>query len=786
MLSIISPDPFTQSEEEYSGGRVSCVVAIRENADETMPLYLPAQYSENILLCFDSLKPRDIREPSEGLPISGETCYEISDDEVETSQIAFVTISKIGADFCAAADEIERYAHKNNLKSMMVFIAFGDKHIDGAVTAMRERGYFFGGVMPYWLPDSDALLIQKLYDGLPDWDQIRLVSKRIKRIAEMIKDELCRYNADEGSLLSSGDEQTIMVMEEQPLRIESSIYESWRTRNAGHPDLTAIDYFGNQVTFAEADNMMDIYARAFLSMLPDKSKSVTFCVPTIPSTLFAFYALNKIGVRANFISHTMLQADPAEYIGKTDTEVLVLLDGFFPLVAGAVAMARPRKLIIVSLSDGIDTIPEYVPAHIRAILRTRDGAQRIKAVMPHLDILSLEEFEAIGKRSSEVVESVYHKGETAVVLYTGGSTGVPKGIEFMNETPNTIFASLSSTEGTVGAQPGIRNLILIPPNHPTCFMLGMVVPWLAATTHVLQPIYDKTTFASDIINTRAQTVFAAPSHYAVLPKSGLKPGDLSELFFATSGGEPVTMELAAEVNKALAMAGAKYPRLILGYGMSELGSTVMRNTALALCPSNKVGEPMPGVEARIVDERGNELGANERGHLEVKSPFRMKGYYKKPEMTAAFFTDDGFAKTGDMALRDENGFYDVVGRATDSFVADDGSVVYLFEIERIIYKDHAVLENEVISLDIGGKTVPVAHIVLKPEYIGKDEEAILRIHALCKRYLTAGETPYAYKIQEAFATNQIGAKRDIGSLKAQRDGYVMVDVGSLREVCFDQ
>ena len=95
---------------------------------------------------------------------------------------------------------------------------------------------------------------------------------------------------------------------------DNSIYETWRLCNAGHPDLPAIEYFGNQWTFVETDVMIDIYARAFMSLLPDKSKSVTFCVPTLPSTLFAFYALNKIGIRANFVSHTILPSDPKEYI----------------------------------------------------------------------------------------------------------------------------------------------------------------------------------------------------------------------------------------------------------------------------------------------------------------------------------------------------------------------------------------------------------------------------------------------------------------------------------------
>ena len=83
---------------------------------------------------------------------------------------------------------------------------------------------------------------------------------------------------------------------------------------------------------------------------------------------------------------------------------------------------------------------------------------------------------------------------------------------------------------------------------------------------------------------------------------------------------------------------------------------------------------------------GKLLGDNIRGNLEVKTPCRMKGYFKQPDLTAEFFTDDGFAITGDIAIRDENGYYDVLGRASDSILASDGSKVFLFDIEEMIYE----------------------------------------------------------------------------------------------------
>ncbi|MCL2078382.1 MAG: acyl--CoA ligase [Oscillospiraceae bacterium] len=563
---------------------------------------------------------------------------------------------------------------------------------------------------------------------------------------------------------------------------DNSIYETWKLCNADHADLPAIEYFGNQWTFKETDEMIDIYARAFMSMLPDRTRTVTFCVPTLPSTLFAFYALNKIGIRAQFVSHTILPSDPKEYIDETDTEILFLFDGFFSAVAGEIVKTNIKNIVVVPLSDGINTISDYVTDDIRPLLHKNDSVQKIKAALPHLNIIALDDFVSVGKQSTEAVKSVYNKGDTAVVLYTGGSTGIPKGVEKTNEE-FIDMARIYLQANYFDYKTRDRNLILIPPNHPTSFVLGCVVPWFIGTTQVLQPIYSKDNFANDLYYLKAQSTIAAPSHFATLPLCNLPDGALSHVRILFCGGELVTPELATAVNKTLKRLKSQSQHMVVGYGMAELGPLTHLSYGVPEL-LNRVGKPIPEVIARIVDDNGNILGDNTRGNLEIKSPCRMKGYFKQPELTKAFFTEDGFAKTGDIAVRDENGYYDVLGRASDSIIMSDGSKVYLFDIERVVYKDPAVLECEVVGLEIGDKKEPIVHIVLNPEYIGKNDEVILRAHKLCREHLSVNEMPRAYKIREAFGTNPISTKRDYRSLLSEHDGYYEITGDSVRAVRF--
>jgi len=563
---------------------------------------------------------------------------------------------------------------------------------------------------------------------------------------------------------------------------DRSIYETWHECNAGNFNLSAIEYFGNIWTFKECEELIDIYANAFTALLPDKTKSVTFCMPTLPSTFFAFFALNKLGIRANFVSHTILPSNPKEYIEETNTEILVLFDGFFQTVAKGISKTNLKKIIIVSLSDGVQSIPDYVPDQIRAYLRKTGSAKKIKIAMPNKKIISLDKFTRIGQKGKTDVQKAYNKGETAVVLYTGGSTGVPKGVEMTNEEIMKmayIYAQMKNFDVNVGD----KQLILIPPNHPTSFVHTIIIPWFFGAVQSLQPLYNKNTFAYDLYTTQANFVMAAPNHYATLPTCDLPNNALKDLKWTYCGGEAVSPEFAESINRALLRLGVQNPYLIIGYGMSEIGPmAIITQGSPGLL--NKVGKPIPGVTARIVDDKGDILGDNVRGNLEIMTPCRMKGYYKLPELTNAFFTEDGFAKTGDIAVRDENGNYDILGRLQDSITTVDGSRVYLFDVERVIYKDFAVLEAEVIGLNVDGNDVPVAHIVLNSDYTRNIEDVILRLNSLCKEHLSEQEIPHGYKIQEAFGTNPISAKRDYRALMLERSGYFAVDGNSLREVNF--
>lgn len=566
--------------------------------------------------------------------------------------------------------------------------------------------------------------------------------------------------------------------------VNMSMYEYWKNVNKNKGEMRALEYFGNAWTFAETDKMITNYAKAISHLNLSSEDTITICAPFVPSTIGILYASNMLGVRVNLIAPELLYSNTKKYLNETDTNTLVILDRFYPTVAEAIGTTNVKNVIISTLCDD-------APDFVKPKLETPNFFDTYKELPKNINYVTKDEFLDAGKYSLIKVKPIFIPNATAVVLYTGGSTGVPKGVEIINEKLNIQARNYNEDGLNIDFVPGDRNMLLIPPNHPTSLVVGLTSPWASkegGVTQVCQPIYNRFTFAQDIINNKINAVMAAPSHYATLQSSDLKPEDFEMLKNPFCGGEAVPLELALAINKSLINAGSQN-ELIYGYGMSELGPLTHVSPYIRGL-GNKCGKPIPGVECRIVDDYGNILDDNERGNLEIKAECVMKGYFKNPKLTKAFFREDGFAKTGDIAIRDKDGYYNIPGRATDSFIANNGKKIFLFDIENFIYrtKPEAIAEAEAVGLPIEGTTekIPVVHAVLYENYQGKEAEVIEELDSACKNEeLDYYEVPKGYKIRTAFGTNAISTKRDYKALAEERENYYIINNGNgLEEIFF--
>jgi long-chain acyl-CoA synthetase len=316
------------------------------------------------------------------------------------------------------------------------------------------------------------------------------------------------------------------------------------------------------------------------------------------------------------------------------------------------------------------------------------GAEQVEGA----EVLLIEP-EDIGKRvgAAEPIEEVCHKegDDTAVVLYTSGTTGHPKGAEL---THHSIGSNVQACLPLY--QPTEKDVLFggLPFFHvfgQTC-TLNVAVASGAEVT--LLPRFDPTQ-ALEIIQRDKVTVFmGVPTmHGAILhhPKRG--DYDTSSVRLFVSGGSALPVEVLRGVEKEFDAP------ILEGYGLSETSPVASFSRMELPKKAGSIGVAIDGVQLRLVDDAGNEVPTGEVGELQVKGPNVMKGYWKNPEATKKAISEDGWFSTGDMARKDEDDFYFIVDRKKDLIIRG-GYNVYPREIEEVLYEHPAVSEAAVIGV----------------------------------------------------------------------------------------
>lgn len=313
----------------------------------------------------------------------------------------------------------------------------------------------------------------------------------------------------------------------------------------------------------------------------------------------------------------------------------------------------------------------------------------------------------------------------------------------------------------------------------TGIVLSVIMPLAHGVCVIPEPLFSKESFAKDLMKYRPTLTLTATSLWLyVATAEETKKIDLSKMTYPSTGGEKISEKDEHMLNDFLKAHGCKVP-LLKGYGMCELGSEVTGTTA-ADGYQAKIGSTGYPILNSIVSAfdilTDEELPYGKHGEIRVCTPARMKGYYKNPAATEAFFKTDAQGRvwgcTGDIGYVDEDGEVFILGRTTDCCRHENGKMIYFFDIEDVILKDDAVNQCKVVDTEINGKNVLVGHIVLRDE--GDDEEAVLkRIDGNLKARLPEYMVPDYYKLRSSMPVHSNG-KRDVGALKKEKDGLIKV------------
>jgi long-chain acyl-CoA synthetase len=279
--------------------------------------------------------------------------------------------------------------------------------------------------------------------------------------------------------------------------------------------------------------------------------------------------------------------------------------------------------------------------------------------------------------------------EVAVILYTSGTTGTPKGASLTHsnlvrncEASRSLF-DLGSDAVTLGALPLFHSF------GQTC---GLNATIAAGGTLTLIPRFDPAKALSIIERDRVNVFLGVPTMYgAMLHHPERENFSTSSLQLCGSGGSAMPVELLRGFDEAF---GCK---VLEGYGLSETSPVASFNHRDRERKPGSIGTPIEGVEMKVVDEDGNEVEQGEVGEIVIRGHNVMKGYWGRPDATAEAIDDEGWLHTGDMARVDEDGYFFIVDRKKDMIIRG-GYNVYPREIEEVLYEHPAVREAAVLGV----------------------------------------------------------------------------------------
>jgi long-chain acyl-CoA synthetase len=496
------------------------------------------------------------------------------------------------------------------------------------------------------------------------------------------------------------------------------------------PDRPATQFLGAQLTFLDLKRRSDALAASLAALGIVKGDRVGIMLPNCPQYTIAAFAVLRLGAVVVNINPSYTAREFLTVAVDSGMRSIVMLDALAPLVLGSRAQTAIEHVIVTSLA-------EYSAA-----------GDTVPGIEGTLALTNL-----VGGRS-ELPRVAIGADDLAVLQYTGGTTGTPKGAML---THGNIWANVVQTENWTNPAYVLggteRYLVVIPYFHIYAFSVCMMVGLRAGALQIIHPKYDPDEVLASIRDFTPTYFPAVPTVFVSLlshPQVGEYRLDRVRLF--NSGGAPCPVEVLEEFERRIGRP------LNEGYGLSETSPVTHSTPQLALRKLGSIGLPFPDTDMKIVDvDTGTrELPAGDTGELCIAGPQVMKGYWNKPEETANALRRGADGRiwfyTGDIARMDEDGYTSIVQRKKDLIIVD-GYNVYPSEVEAVLYMHPSVKLAAVIGVpDAYHGEIVKACIALKPGASSDPDELI----AYCRTTLTEYKVPRLVEIRETLPMSAVG------------------------------
>lgn len=497
-----------------------------------------------------------------------------------------------------------------------------------------------------------------------------------------------------------------------------------RQQAAEQPEKIAYHFMGKDTSYGEFEHTVGRFAQGLQDLGVQKGDHVAFLLGNTPHYLIALYATMRLGATAIPVNPIYTPDEISYILRNGDVKAVIALDALLPLV-----------------EVGVQAFPEVVTFVVCET--TADVAEKIAALSEEAKAKTHLFSHIIASASGSLEPADVAQDDTAIILYTSGTTGNPKGAML---THGNVYSNARDVSTYLGYQADDRIIATLPVFHVFALTVVVNAPLISGATVLLTPRFSPSEIFT-LAREQQATVFAGvPTMYNflyLLPEG--KPEDFSTIRLAISGGASLPVALLHNFEKKFNV------RVSEGYGLSEASPVTCFNPLDRERKAGSIGTSINNVENRVVDVNGIDVPVGEVGELVVRGPNVMKGYYKMPEETAMAIRD-GWLYTGDLAKVDDEGYFYIVDRKKDMIIVG-GYNVYPREVEEVLFAHDNIVEAAVVGYpDPNFGEAVHAYIVLK-EVAATTTDDIL---AYCAKHMVKYKVPKVVEILDELPKNTTG------------------------------
>jgi long-chain acyl-CoA synthetase len=524
----------------------------------------------------------------------------------------------------------------------------------------------------------------------------------------------------------------------------ASLVELMQDSFKRYGDRPAFNFMGRNMSYAELDRLSQVFAAYLQGLGLVAGDRVGIMLPNVLQYPIAVAAVLRAGFVVVNINPLYTSRELEMQLTNSGAKAIVILENFAATLQQCLAKTPVKHVVLCAMGDRLGALKGFV---VNQVVR------RVKKMVPLFDLPEAVRFNealSLGERSTLTLP-VITGDDLAVLQYTGGTTGVSKGAELLhrNLVANVLQSAAWNNPALkrVPADEQLTFVCALPLYHIFAFTINMMLTMRVGGCSILIPNpRDLPAVIKELSKHRfhmfpaVNTLFNGLANHPDFGKV-----DWSHLVVSLGGGTAVQ---GAVAKLWLEKTGCP---ICEGYGLSETSPSASCNLVTSTAFTGSIGVPIPGTEMKIIDDDGLEVAPGVRGEIAIRGPQVMAGYWQRPDETARVMTPDGFFKSGDVGVMDEQGFFRIVDRKKDMILVS-GFNVYPNEVEEVVASLSGVLECAVIGIpdERSGEAVKLVIVKKDPALT----EASVREH--CKQNLTGYKLPRVVEFRADLPKTPVG------------------------------